>query len=98
VSGISNEEINLPTFGTPSDTDSPQLKKFYELDNDPQIRKLMEPTTTEDEIKKFLALYANATDRQLYNAIKAPSMSLNMNRQSLNNSATSYRQAADIMQ
>jgi hypothetical protein len=98
ASGITEKDIKSDTFGSPSDTDSSALKKFYELDSDPQLQALLHPSTKEEQIKQFLAVYASASDAMLYNALRAPTLRLGTNRRTLNNSAASYRQAADIMQ
>ncbi|KIK54690.1 hypothetical protein GYMLUDRAFT_48602 [Collybiopsis luxurians FD-317 M1] len=98
LSGVTKKDLRLASFGTPSDTDSPALKKFYELANDPKLRALMAPVTVEDRLAKSKLLLTKSTEDQLLNALKAPSITMPTNRTALNNAATSYRQAADLMQ
>ncbi|KAJ6561974.1 hypothetical protein B0H19DRAFT_1143168 [Mycena capillaripes] len=98
LSGVSEKELKATKFGTESASDSHALRKFYQISNDPQLRSFMAPKTTEARIEKFNVLYAKALDDQFYNAIKAPSITIDTNRQNFNNSAAQYRQAADILQ
>ncbi|KIK64906.1 hypothetical protein GYMLUDRAFT_39316 [Collybiopsis luxurians FD-317 M1] len=98
LSGVTKKDLRLASFGTPSDTDSPALKKFYELANDPKLRALMAPVTAEDRLAKSKLLLTKSTEDQLLNALKAPSITMPTNRTALNNAATSYRQAGDLMQ
>lgn len=98
ISGVSEKDFNSATFGTPTDTDSKALRKFYELDNDPKLRAFVTPTTLKEHVEKFQILQAGALDSQLYNALKAPALYVGTNRQSLLNSAQAYLQSANIME
>lgn len=98
ISQNSEKDFKSMDFGTPNDADSSELKRFFELQDDPKFRALMEPTTEEDRVEKLKFLLPSTLDDMFFNAIKAPFIALTTNRQSLNHSAASYRQAADIMQ
>lgn len=98
LSGISDKEFKSVNFSTENASDSHALRKFHQLNNDPQLRSLMAPATTEARIETFNALYAKALDDQFYNAIKAPSIIINANRQNFIDSGAQYRQAADTLQ
>ncbi|KIK57582.1 hypothetical protein GYMLUDRAFT_75521 [Collybiopsis luxurians FD-317 M1] len=99
ISGVAEKDLKLATFGTPSDTDSPALKKFYELVNDPKLRTLMAPTTVEDRLEKSKLLLARALDDSLLvESLTAPSITFSINRNALIDVANSYEQAADLLQ
>ncbi|KAJ8502993.1 hypothetical protein ONZ45_g11247 [Pleurotus djamor] len=98
LSGISNKDAKSMTFAGLTDTQSPALSRLHELNDDPHLRALVQPRTVEERTEKFQVLQASVLDDQFYNAIKAPLVDMGTNRQSLNNSATSYQQAANILQ
>jgi hypothetical protein len=93
----SSKSTNSTLLGTPSKASPPAMRTLIESTNDPKVNAFMQPTTVEDRIKTFQALYRGNPDSLVYELIKAPSFSLGVNREELVRTADSYRSAANMM-
>jgi hypothetical protein len=96
-SSCTSSSINSYHPATPSDANSLKTKTLTEFANDPKINTFVRPTTTEDRIKTFQALYRGRFDELIFELIKAPSFTPGISRAELTQTAASYRTAASVL-